>query len=110
MKLQISSFKEAYVASGKKLFEASYNVLASFGVVRLTDPSFAGRKANDKGSEYIILRDANGDQMIVGLMKDTPKGANAFEIKQLEQIADFGEVKAGQRYFKAFAVVEEEEE
>jgi hypothetical protein len=109
MKLQLSNFKTAYAEAGKKIFAASYNVLASFGVISVTDPSFAGRKTGESGGEYIIIRDANGDQMIVGLINGTPKGANRFEIKQLEQIADFGEVKAGQKYFKAFAVVEEEE-
>ena len=110
MKLQLSNLKSALIAAGKTIFTASYNVVASFGVVRVTDPQFIGRRLGDSGNEYILLRDSNGDQFAVGLIKGTPAGANAFEIKQLEQIADYGEVKAGQVYFKAFAVVEEEEE
>jgi len=107
--LNLATLKAALVASGKKIFTASYNVLNSFGSIRVTDPRFIGRRTGDSGNEYILIRDANGDQVAIGLVKGTPAGANAFEIKQLEQIADFGEVKAGAVYFKAFAVVEEEE-
>lgn len=109
MNLQLSTLKAALIAAGKTIFVASYNVVQSFGIIRVTDPQFIGRRTGDSGNEFILLRDANGDQFAVGLIKGTPAGANAFEIKQLEQIADYGEVKAGTVYFKAFSVVEEEE-
>ena len=109
MSLHITDLKTALVAAGKTIFVASYSVIKSFGIIRIAEPAFIGRRMGDSGNEYILVRDANGDQFAVGLIKGTPAGANAFEIKQLEQIADFGEVKAGQVYFKAFAVVEEEE-
>jgi len=107
--LNLIILKAALVAAGKTIFTASYNVAANFGVIRVTDPQFIGRRTGESGGEYILLRDAAGDQFAVGLIKGTPAGANAFEIKQLEQIADYGEIKAGALYFKAFAVIEEEE-
>ena len=107
--LNLSSLKAALIAAGKTIGKASYNVVASFGVVKTSDPQFVGRRTGDTGSEFILLRDASGDQFAIGLIKGTPAGATSFEIKQLEQIADYGEIKAGALYFKAFAVVEEEE-
>jgi len=107
--LNLSSLKAALIAAGKSVLPSSYKVLATFGNIRTSDPRLVGRRPGEKGGEYIMIRDANGDQAIVGLQNGTPAGATMFSIEQREQLVDFGEVKAGTVYFKAIAVVVEEE-
>lgn len=107
--LNLSLLKSALIAAGKSVLPSSYKVLATFGSIRTSDTRFVGRKTGDRGGEYIMIRDANGDQMIIGLQNGTPAGASMYHIEQREQLVDFGEVKAGTIYFKAIAVAEEEE-
>ena len=106
---QLAELKVAFVAAGKKLLAPSVEVIKSFGTVGVSDPQFAGRRKGDNG-EYILMRDSTTQELlIIGLPNGTPASANAFEIKQLRQLEDYGEVKAGAVFFKAYGIINEVE-
>jgi len=86
-----------------------FDVIADVGTISVLDPQFIGRRANET-CEYIMLRSHDGEVMFVRLIEGTPSGANCFEIIQVQQTEDYGEIKAGTVYFKAFTLVAEEED
>ena len=111
----LGSLKTAFASAGKTILKSSIETVATFGTISVLDPQFAGKRAGDNG-DYIMLRDASGDLIIIGVAKGCPKAPNAFEIKQLTTKEDIKDketgkvvVEANSVWFKAFGIVEEVE-
>ena len=108
-KFNIAKFQKVFEAAGKTVVKSNLEFVKSHGIIGVADPEFAGRRRGDFG-EFLTLRNSDGGMMFLSLDKGCPPSANKFEIKEFVATADYEKMKEGDKIFKAFAVVEEEEE
>ena len=123
-KVNFALLGQALINSGKKALTSNSKLHASHGFVSLSDAGV--RLANGQYGSFLAIETPDGN-FAVSIAKGAPKGASLFEIREYEALEDIVEMeqiegkwsvkeggrtlyKKGEHYFRATAVVEEEEE
>ena len=123
-KVNFANLGVALINAGKKALLSNSKLIASHGYVSLADAGV--RLVNGQFGDFLAIETPSGN-FALSIQKGSPKGASMFEVREYEALEDIVETEKidgkwvakeggqllyakGAHYFRAIAVVEEEEE
>lgn len=91
-----------------QVISLNLQIVNHLGFYSVCDCAFRGRRSKNN-RDYILILQANGFHLQVDLVKGCSNGIGKFEIIQFKHTMNYGEVDAGNFFFMAFGIHEEEE-